>query len=271
MKHWFLSDIHLTDINERNGNYLLRFFYFVNKNPLQHTIYFLGDIFDFWLSDGKAFQNHYKALIDQIKIFKSNGGVMYYFEGNHDFHIDRFWTEYLNIPVIEDGETFDINNLKLRLEHGDFINPDDYKYLNYRSKVRQPWVEWLAHALPGFFWKWLGEGLSQKSRKKTSQYAKNNYQSIKEIIRRFSSILIEKNHYNIVITGHMHVFDIFNLEDKKEIDVRSKLSLDGYFKMSLTENSKFSINLGTWLDLPYAVCIENHFLQVFNLQKNNII
>ncbi len=265
MKHWFLSDIHLTDINERNGNHLLRFFHFVNKNPLQHSIYLLGDIFDFWLSDGKAFQKHYSVLIQEIQSFKNQGGVIYYFEGNHDFHVDRFWTDQLGIPVIEDGETFLISKFKVRLEHGDFINPLDHRYLNYRKKVRRPWVEWIAHTLPGFFWKWFGEKLSQNSRKKTSQYAVNNYQSLIWMIRNYSKKIIDELKVNIVITGHMHVFDVFDIVSEKWIECLSDLKKSGFYKIQFDNNSAISINLGTWLDQPLVVSIENEFLKIYNL------
>lgn len=247
MKHWFLSDLHIMDINERNGNLLLRFFFWLNENPSQHTVYFLGDIFDFWLSDGKAFVQHYGQLIDEIRKFKSGGGKLIYFEGNHDFHIDRFWTKQLDIPVIENEAFFNIDGLKVRCEHGDYINPDDRAYLAYREQVRQPWMEWLAHAMPSTFWKWFGETLSAKSRKKTVRYGIENAEKLRTMIRAYAMKVYNSEAFDLIITGHMHVIDNF-------------LFTSG-------ENKIQSINLGTWLNEPLVVLIEDGLVKLVHVDK----
>lgn len=243
MKHWFISDLHIKNINERNGNTLLRFFFFLNQNPKIHTVYFLGDIFDFWLSDGRAFQEHYKFLIQQIEVFKNGGGELIYFEGNHDFHIDRFWTKKLNVPVIENEAFFKIGDLTVRCEHGDYINPDDVAYLSYRERVRQPSIEWIAHALPGFFWKWFGEMLSASSRKKTAHYAISNAEKIKTMIQAYAMKVYNSQPFDLIITGHMHVFDDFQFVGNNQQKIRS-------------------INLGTWLEAPRVLLIENNTANV---------
>lgn len=246
MKHWFISDLHITNINERNGNLLLRFFFFLNENPSQNVVYFLGDIFDFWLSDGNAFQNHYKQLIDEIRKFKTAGGQLIYFEGNHDFHIDRFWTKHLDIPVIENEAFFKIDGLKVRCEHGDYINPDDKAYIKYRETIRQPWIEWFAHSLPSFFWKSVGENLSKKSRKKTGQYAAQNPEKLKTMIQAYAMKVFNTEPFDLIITGHMHVFDDFIFESSGQ-KVRS-------------------VNLGTWLVKPLALCISQGHIEVVDLK-----
>jgi len=246
VKHWFISDLHIKDINERNGNTLLRFFFYLNENPSQNKVYFLGDIFDFWLSDGQAFQKHYQYLIQQIKYFKDHGGELVYFEGNHDFHIDRFWTRQLNIPVFENEAYFQIGSIKVRCEHGDYINPDDHAYISYREKIRQPWIEWIAHTLPGWFWKWFGEMLSAKSRKKTARYTLDNTERLRTMIQAYAMKVYNSEHFDIIITGHMHIFDDYEFTDARGQKIRS-------------------VNLGTWLDLPRTLCIEDDKIQIINL------
>jgi len=247
VKHWFISDLHIKDNNERNGNTLLRFFFYLNQHPQNHKVYFLGDIFDFWLSDGKAFQSHYKFLIEQIEFFQKNGGELIYFEGNHDFHIDRFWTRKFNIRVIENEAYFKIDELVVRCEHGDYINPDDLAYLKYRSSVRRPGVELFAHILPGFFWKWFGETLSIKSRKRTSQYALQQVEKIRTMIQAYAMKVYNSEHFDLIITGHMHVFDDY--------------------EFSANQNLIRSVNLGTWLETPRALCIENGQISIIHLNE----
>jgi UDP-2,3-diacylglucosamine hydrolase len=198
VKSWFISDLHLKDINERNSQTLLRFLFKLNTDAKNNQLFLLGDIFDFWVSDGKAFENQYSQIVQEISKFKKNGGSVYYFEGNHDFHIDVFWTKKLDIPVFETHAFFEIGNYFVRLEHGDLMNPDDKKYLAYRASVRKNWVEKLGHILPGSFLKWVGESLSAKSRKHSKNYSMNNQDEIKSMIRRHAEDSYAKKPFDII-------------------------------------------------------------------------
>ncbi len=251
VQHWFISDLHIKDINERSGNILLRFLFFLNLNPSKHQLYLLGDVFDFWVSDGRAFQNHYAVLISEIQKFLDGGGKVFYFEGNHDFHIDVFWTKKFGIPVFENEAYFKIGEYKVRLEHGDYINPNDKAYLKYRETIRRPWVEPIGHILPGFFLKWFGETISSKSRKKTAHYAVKNVQQIRQWIRSYAQKVHKQKEFDILITGHMHVVDDFTFQSNHG-PVRS-------------------VNLGTWLDRPRALMIQGgnvEMILIEDLLKN---
>lgn len=247
MTSWFLSDIHLKDLHERNGNTLLRFLFYLNQNPKEHRLFLLGDIFDAWVSNGRAFVNHFRMLIDEISKFKKAGGEVYYFEGNHDVHVDVFWTKKFDIPVIEEMQYFNLHGLTLRLEHGDFINPEDHAYHQYRALVHRPWVEFLAHNLPSHFWKWLTESQSAKSRKKTSRYAVENSERIIKLVRTYAEKAFREKPFDIIVTGHMHIFDDYTFTAK--------------------ERSVRSINLGTWLEQPRALKMTDSKTEIINLEN----
>ncbi len=232
-------------MKERNGQTLLRFLLFLNQNPKDNQLYLLGDIFDFWLSGGWAFTRHYEALLNEIKKFKNDGGSVFYFEGNHDFHLDVYWTKKLKIPVYEKEEYFKIGNLTVRLEHGDFINPDDTAYLKYRAFIRQPHIEIFGHLLPSFFWKYVGEKLSHKSRRRTASYAKYNQEKVQTLIRAYSHTAYQEKPFDLIITGHMHIRDEYSFQAGKQ-------------KVT-------SINLGTWLEKPCALKLENDVFEMIDL------
>ena len=246
MTSWFLSDIHLKGLEERNGQTLLRFLFYLNQNPKQHQIFLLGDIFDFWLSNGRTFVNYYKPLLNEIKKFKDQGGEVYYFEGNHDFHIDVYWTKVLGISVFEKEEYFKIGNLTVRLEHGDFINSEDVAYLKYREFIRRPYIEFFGHFLPGFFWKAVGERLSHKSRRRTANYAIENKQKVQSLIRSYAHKVYAQKPFDLIITGHMHIRDSYTF------DVQGK---------KIT-----SINLGTWLEKPTALKLQNDQFETVDME-----
>lgn len=245
MTTWFLSDIHLKHENERNGNLLLRFLFYLNQNPKEHRLFLVGDIFDAWVSDGSAFVKQFPRVIDQISRLKKNGGEVYYFEGNHDVHIDIFWTRKFHIPVIENYDYFDIAGMNVRVEHGDFINPDDKAYLQWRELSRKPWMELLGHKLPSHFWKWLTERHSAKSRKKSSRYAQENSEKIRQLIRRYAEKTYQEKAFDLIVTGHMHIFDEYEFQiGNKKIK---------------------SVNLGTWLESPRALRIQDGKLEVVSV------
>ena len=237
MKSWFISDLHIKDTKERNGEILLRFLRFLNQNPKAHRLFLLGDIFDWWLSDGSAFVTHFRPIVDEIARLKKQGGEVYYFEGNHDFHIDVFWTKKFGIPVFENIEHFKIDGLNIRLEHGDFINPNDHKYLEYREFVRKKWMEAIGHKVPSIFMKWFGDRKSSQSRKRSSQYAEKNIGDLTQMIRGYAEETAKTDNYDVIITGHMHIRDDY--------------------RFSLNNKYRRSINLGSWLQEPAVLLLEN--------------
>lgn len=245
MTSWFLSDLHLRDINERNGNTLLRFLFELNKSPADQQLFLLGDIFDVWVSDGSVFVSRFQPIIDEIVKFKNAGGRVYYFEGNHDMHIDRYWTSRHGIKVFVDPQYMPVGQLNVRMEHGDYINPEDRAYLQYLSIVRHPFVRWLGHTLPSRFWAYVAGQQSQKSRKKTARYSIENAGRIRDLIRAYAIKSFAEKPFDLMITGHMHIFD------------DHRLSING--------REVRSINLGTWLEKPRVLKIQGAKVEVIEL------
>ena len=236
MTSWFVSDLHIKDVNDRQSNILLNFLNTFDKQPTAHQLFLVGDIFDFWLSNGRAFEKAFAPIVQKLKSLRESGLKIYYFEGNHDFHIDVFWSKKLGIPVYENAAIFQIANYKVRIEHGDFINPDDKTYLRYRANVRKPIIELLAHAIPSNLWKPVGDYVSSRSRRKSSSYSSDNADQIRQMIRDYAKKIQRVDDFDVLISGHMHIED------------------DYTFKTN-TGTSR-SINLGTWLDKPKVLRID---------------
>ncbi len=150
MTAWFISDIHIKDINERRSIELLRFLSSIIKGERQAThIYVLGDIFDMWVSDADYFIKKFQGFVDLVLQLKNMGIEIVYFEGNHDVYVKHFWQTRLSIPTFDEPQYFQLGTYQLRLKHGDLINPEDETYLKYRKTIRHPLVEKIL--LPSFF------------------------------------------------------------------------------------------------------------------------
>jgi len=227
VESYFLSDIHLKSINERNGQILLRFLRsLADKDPVR--LFLLGDIFDLWVSGHDIFKRKYAELLTAIEDLKTDGSEIYFFEGNHDMHIHPYWREELGAKVYTEAQTFDLDGLSVRCEHGDMINQSDKAYLRLRKFLRSPIVEQFGHRIPGNVWWNLGEILSPLSRKKSSVYRQTNQDRLVQMIREHAHRACREGNFDLIITGHMHVRDDF------EFQINSK--------------TVRSINLGSWFD-----------------------
>ncbi|MGZ5279743.1 MAG: UDP-2,3-diacylglucosamine diphosphatase [Pseudobdellovibrionaceae bacterium] len=235
MRAWFISDIHLRNINERNSVILLRFLRFLQQDSQTTHLFLLGDIFDLWVGDSDVFQRKFQALVDAIAELKRKGVEVVYFEGNHDVHVKGFWENKLGVPVLVDYKIFELGPHRVRMEHGDFINPDDQLYLKYRAFVRQPKLEKLAYILPGKLLDDVGSWSSRKSRKKSSVMRRDSEDDLRQKIRRFAASKAQETAFDYIITGHMHVRDEYEFEVKGE--------------------KRISINLGSWFEKPRALCL----------------
>lgn len=241
MKAWFVSDIHLRDINERNSVILLRFLHSILEDSDTTHLFLLGDIFDLWVGDSDVFQTKFQALVDVIATLKQKGVEVVYFEGNHDLHVKNFWEEKFSIPVHVDFKVLPLGPFQVRMEHGDFINPDDTAYLKYREVIRSPQMQKVAQWLPGIVLDELGIRASKLSRKKSSYERRNSEAELRQMIREFALSKFQETPFDLIITGHMHIRDEFEFEagGKKRV----------------------SVNLGSWFEEPCALLLteQGHF------------
>ena len=245
MKAWFLSDIHLRDSNERNSLTLLRFLRSLarektNESKLSQEemvktthLFLVGDIFDLWIGDSTLFYQKFKDIVEAIVSLKEKGVQVHYWEGNHDVHIKKFWEAKYQIPVHVDEKIFQLGSRKIRIEHGDFINPQDEAYLKYRDFIRRPFMEQIAYLVPGWAWDKIGNYASQKSRKHSSMRRQNQQEEFRQMIRSYAEKTARNSDFDILITGHMHIQD--------------------YYEFQVDGQKKISINLGSWLEEPTAL------------------
>lgn len=236
MKAWFISDIHLKSLNERNGNILLRFLHSLNQSAEKPThLFLLGDIFELWVGDHDFYRKKFSPIIDEIDQLKKSGTEIYYFEGNHDIHLRRFWKRY-GVECFMTEKYFQLGPWKLRLEHGDHINPNEVLYHKTLDFLRRPQIEKVANAIPARFMNAMGMMLSGLSQRNREYKPPSNKDHLKEMIRHYAEKAYLKEKFDLIITGHMHVQDDF--------------------QFSVHGKPVRSINLGSWFDEPQALLLD---------------
>ncbi len=243
---WFVSDIHIQDINERSSIKLLRFLSSLEsgERPVSH-LFLLGDIFDLWVSNASVFVQKYQAFVDAIKRLRDKGVQVIYFEGNHDVHVKQFWQDQLQIPTYVDHQSFQLGSITVRAEHGDLINPLDHKYLKYRSLIRKPFMEKIAPAVSGQALERVGRWASRQSRKYSQVQRQIDYENLRTMIRLYAKSQSQSDHFDLLVTGHMHVQDVFSFENNG--------------------HKVTSINLGSWFDGAKALHLTDQGPQFVSL------
>lgn len=190
----------------------------------------LGDLFDIWLGKGEAFQKEYAPLLTEFKKLKSKCRILY-FEGNHDFHLRKFWAEDMGFEVYENPLDFEYGGLKIHAEHGDEINRDDRGYLFLRWFLRTPVLKFLIEKVPSQVVFGIGHKASNKSRVYTSGLPNKTV----PLFRSYAQDLNLRRPFDLFLVGHTHIPDDFNF---------------------VGQGQKFRlINLGSWFE-------KAHYLKV---------
>jgi len=237
-RSYFISDIHLENMEERNGQNLLRFFRYLALQEQPCDLYLLGDIFDLWLSDHKVFIKKFEPLLAPLNELREKGSRLVYFEGNHDLHLKPFWQKKMGFHVYKKARYEKIGKLNIRIEHGDLINLEDQTYLKWKATTEKPYMRFLAHTVPGIIWNWLGTRASQRSRKRSHQFRIDKEDEIRKMIHHHAIRSFNEKPFDLIVTGHMHV------KVDEVIEINGKIIRN--------------INLGTWrgVDEPPILCIE---------------
>lgn len=234
---YFVSDIHLKTSTESNSEKLLLFLHSLGsaERPCTH-LFLVGDIFDLWIHDHSYFVEKFKKVVDAIKELVARGIEVHYFEGNHDLHLVNFWQQEVGVKVHEGPEFFNLSDKVIRVEHGDFMNPDDKAYLRLRKVLRSLPMTVLAKNLPGSLVRSIGERASKASRQYTSNQKSLHASKVRKFMHEYSEQVFKDKPYDYLITGHTHVRD--------------------EYVVTGNGRSALSINLGSWFDDQKALLID---------------
>jgi UDP-2,3-diacylglucosamine hydrolase len=207
MRKIFIADAHLRSPQDANYRTLIRFLETLPRDT--DTLYLLGDLFEFWIGNPSPVYSHYREFIDCLKAVRARGVRIVYFEGNHDFHLDRFFEDQLQAEVYKAGAVLEIAGQRVYLCHGDQINRQDYRYRVFRMAFHNPVAKAL---LPVFSRRLAARAAAVLSRKSSQQHiARRSRWDYRVILSSFA-----RGHFaagcDTVITGHYHL-PIISRED----------------------------------------------------------
>ena len=200
MRKIFIADAHLRKPEDPNYRTLLRFLQRLPSDT--DAIYLMGDVFEFWVGNPDPVYQQYREIIDCLKEVGSRGVRIVYFEGNHDFHLARYFREELQAEVYKAGAVLEIGGKKVYLCHGDQINREDYRYRAFRFVLHSRVAEALLPLFSRSLTAYAASTLSRRSsRQRAARKARWDY---RVILDRFTRARFAAG-CDAVIVGHYHL------------------------------------------------------------------
>ncbi|HJV33910.1 UDP-2,3-diacylglucosamine diphosphatase [Geomonas sp.] len=200
MRKIFIADAHLRSPEDANYRTLVRFLEGLPTDT--ESLYLLGDVFEFWIGNPDPVYSQYREIIDCLRRLRGRGVKIVYFEGNHDFHLDGFFSKQLQAEVYRAGAEVEIGGQKVYLCHGDQINREDYRYRAFRFLFHSPLIKAL---IPIFSRRLAAQTASTLSRRSSRQHAARRARwDYRVILESFARDRFAAG-CQVVITGHYHL------------------------------------------------------------------
>ena len=233
-KVFFLSDFHLGipdhKLSLERERRITGFFESIRHEA--HTIFIVGDMFDFWYEYRQVVPKGYVRLLGKLAEFTDSGIAIHFFVGNHDMWMTDYFQKELNIPVYYEPQNFQFNDKKFYVGHGDGLGPGDHGYKMLKKVFRNPFCRWMFGILTPYIGMGVANYFSRKSRAAAEQNEQQFISIEKEWLVSYSLEILSQKHYDYFVFGHRHI----------PLD----LSLNGH-------NARY-INLGDWIRYStYAV------------------
>ncbi len=246
-KTYFISDIHLgLPDREKSLQRELKLVKFLDeiKNDAE-TVYFVGDIFDFWWEYKSVVPRGFVRFLGKIAELSDAGITIIFFTGNHDVWMKNYLTEELGVKILHEELKIKIGNKKFYTAHGDGLGPGDNSYKFLKKIFTNKFLQWCFTRLHPNFAFWLARKWSHSRRNKETHYDFKGRD--KELLILHSEEVLKNEYFDFLIYGHRHF----------------PLMID------IGKSSKH-INLGDWLvNFTFGIFDGNNFQ--LKTYKNNKI
>lgn len=167
-------------------------------------LYLVGDVFDHWFEYNKAVPKGFVRLFGKLGELRDAGVLVYFFTGNHDMWMFRYFEEEFGIPILRAPVQKVIGGKTFFIGHGDGLGPGDhgYKFIKkiFNNRVCQKAFS-LLHPDIGLS---LMKYFSVKSRKYTGDEEPFT-DPAKEWLVQFCEEHCKNHNIDFYVFGHRHL------------------------------------------------------------------
>jgi len=216
----FVADSHYSEKNEQ----FLVFLQKLKSEKIKTTqLFLMGDMFDFISGESKYFILKNQKLIDIINELSKDIDIVY-LEGNHDYNMQILFPN-VNVFKRENQPLFaNYKDKTVALSHGDnFIN---WQYDLYCSVIRNTYLLKFLNFIDINYI--ISKKIEESLLKKNICHKIENYKEI--VIKRINNYKTD-----IIIEGHYHQGETFNIDNKKYINIPSLCCSKKYIRLNNCE------------------------------------
>ncbi|MCG9583062.1 UDP-2,3-diacylglucosamine diphosphatase [Vibrio tubiashii] len=193
----FISDLHLSPTTPDITQCFVRFM----REEAIHAdaLYVLGDLFEFWIGDDDR-SDFASSIRAEFKTLTDKGIPCFFTQGNRDFLVGKRFSRQTGVTLLGDETVIDLYGRKAIVLHGDTLCTQDVKYLEYRAKVHQPWLQWVFNRIPMFVKKKIVNKV--QSDIKTDKQTKSL--DIMDVTQSEVENVMQHHNVDLMIHGHTH-------------------------------------------------------------------
>jgi|SRR5690606_3713929 len=232
-KVYFASDQHLGAPNgEESRVRERRFVQWLDEIKADcQVLFLLGDLFDFWFEYKQVVPRGFVRVLGKLGELSDSGIQIYFFSGNHDLWMRDYLEKEIGAEVFHDRKSFQINDSRFFIAHGDGLGPGDKGYKRMKKLFRNKIAQFFFYLLHPDFAVWLGNYMSRKNKLISGDEDVKFLGEDNEWLVQYAKRKLEQSHFDYFIFGHRHM----------PMEIR------------VGENSVY-MNLGDWVNhFTYAV------------------
>ncbi len=169
------------------------------------VIFLLGDLFDFWFEYKKVVPKGFVRVLGKLAELRDSGIKIYFFVGNHDLWMEKYFETELNIPIFHHPQEFSFNSKKFLIGHGDGLGPGDLGYKRMKKVFTNPFSKWLYRWLHPDLGVRLAQYLSTKNKLISGDEDIKFLGEDHEWLVQYAKKKLETKHYDYFLFGHRHL------------------------------------------------------------------
>jgi UDP-2,3-diacylglucosamine hydrolase len=248
-KVYFASDFHLgidTHLSSREREKVVVRWLDAIKHDA-HSIYLVGDVFEFWFEYKTVVPKGFIRLFGKLAALRDAGIPIYFFTGNHDMWMFRYFEDELGIPIYRAPIVREIMGKTFFIGHGDGLGPGDYGYKLIKRIFANKTCQWLFERLHPNFGIGLANFWSGKSRAAQGDETHEFLGEEKEWLIAYIKRKMQTVKADYFIFGHRHL----------PIDYTIKGTQVRY------------INLGEWMNFNSFASFDGENLELSFFENDN--
>ena len=205
-KIFFASDFHLgSPTDEESRKRELRIIDWLDSiKDSAHSVFLVGDIFDFWYEYKKAIPKGFIRFQAKIAELTDAGIPVYFFTGNHDMWMFDYFEKELGVKIFRKEIELNVGDKTFLIGHGDGLGPNDHIYKFFKIFFASKFCQWAFGRLHPNFGIGLADFWSKSSRKKGDKHPEA-FLGDDEWILQHCKEQEDIKHHDFYVYGHRHL------------------------------------------------------------------